>query len=548
VKWTVTCGSPQCGSFSSATTSDEQTTTYTSPATIPANGSVTITITSVTDPTKSASATILITAAAGTLADGSYVFQLSGGSAGQASFTTGAFVAKSGVISGGEQDSIYYQSDADNNFYGYASTAQITGGSYGTTADGNTQVTLQLGSYASETLSGAIAGNGKGFVSNLNGASVNGTLDLQTSTAVPAGGYVLTLSGGDQYTDSIWMGGVLNVDGAGDISGNGSILDVVGGQSLYTGTQTLGASPLSAPDPNGRFQFQLTNGPSSTLPTIYMVGYIIDATHIRLIETGDQQDSTNFQGVLGGTALGQGANTGGFSTASVAGSSYVFGGVGDDTQGPLQLAGVLTLNSDQSVAGTLNWNDLTGSGAQAPAAFTGTYTIDPTGRATISKATDGSGFSYSFHLYLTGDGNGLLLSNDTNDLFLGQAFQRQTGPFSSKSLSGAYGLNAEYFTGNSPQPGLSPGGASGPVIAGSNGDTTTIAGFADSGAVDADFAVNGTFSSKANGIFQGSMAGFNPNARTKAGSFTLYLIDNTQGILIETDNAQLVLGRIANIQ
>ena len=155
--------------------------------------------------------------------------------------------------------------------------------------------------------------------------------------------------------------------------------------------------------------FQVRPGSGSTLPSIY----------------------------LAGTALGQGANTGEFTAASVTGSTYVFAAQGTDVRGPLQLAGLLTARTSGTITGTLNWNDLTNT-VQSPLPFTGTYTVDPTGRVTVSKIV-GLTFGYLFHLYLTGDGNGLLLSNDTADIFNGQAFQQQASPFTAASFSGTYG-------------------------------------------------------------------------------------------------------------
>jgi hypothetical protein len=61
--WTASCGSPECGSFSSTTTdaSGLVPTTYTAPATVPTGGTVTIRATSLTDTTKSINATLTIT-------------------------------------------------------------------------------------------------------------------------------------------------------------------------------------------------------------------------------------------------------------------------------------------------------------------------------------------------------------------------------------------------------------------------------------------------------------------------------------------------------
>jgi hypothetical protein len=60
VNWTVICGSQDCGSFQPVQTASGVATTYTAPAVAPAGGTVQVTVTSVTDPTKAASATISI--------------------------------------------------------------------------------------------------------------------------------------------------------------------------------------------------------------------------------------------------------------------------------------------------------------------------------------------------------------------------------------------------------------------------------------------------------------------------------------------------------
>jgi dienelactone hydrolase len=65
VNWTLTQNgtacSPACGTLSAATTASAAPTTYTAPATVPTSATVTLTATSVTDNTKSASATITLT-------------------------------------------------------------------------------------------------------------------------------------------------------------------------------------------------------------------------------------------------------------------------------------------------------------------------------------------------------------------------------------------------------------------------------------------------------------------------------------------------------
>jgi hypothetical protein len=551
VTWTVACGATACGSLSPTTTRASVSTTYTAPAAIPAGGSITLTATSVTDPTKSASVKITITAAAAGLANGTYVFQVAGLPGSLAAFVTGVFVASDGQITGGEQDAITYTSDSSGNTYGNPFSQTITGGRYAVTADGNLQISIALGPTELETLNGTLVGTGsRAFVAGLNGAAASGTLDLQTSIAAPSGGYALSLSGGDENEAPTWIGGVINIDAPGAISGAGSIMDVIdSAQSLQAVTLAVGASTVSTPDAQGRLLIQLTQATNSSLPTIYLAGYVIDATHICLIETGGADNATSFQGVLGGTALGQGGNTGQFNTTGVAGLSYVIGAQGEDEHGVLQIAGVLTTNADGSVTGTLNWNDLTGTAPQSPLPFTGTYTVDPTGRVTLSQLTDGATFNYSLHLYLAAGGNALLLSNDSHDAFLGQGFQRQSTPFTAASFNGVYGVNTTVFTPNQsgilylPTPVI---GSISAAVSGAGSDS--VSGFADKGNGDGvDFAVTGGFNSAANGVFGGALAGLDPESPMTSDRFTLYLIDATQAVMIETDSAQLGLGHLENV-
>ncbi|MGH9600475.1 MAG: hypothetical protein ACRD27_11470, partial [Terracidiphilus sp.] len=482
---------------------------------------------------------IMVTAAGPTLADGKYVFQISGPAESEGEFVTGVLVAQGGAITGGEQDVASDDGEGDE----VTQFQQITGGSYTTTASGNSQINLQIGAYETETLSGTLKSNAEGFIGGIGGTPGSSTLELQTSTAAPSGGYAISLYADYAVSAPLWVGGVVNIDSPGGISGNGTVLDAIGGYAGSTDAPTLAPSTVSAPDAYGRVVFQLNPGASSPLPVLYLAGYMVDATHIWLSETSNPSESYPEVGIFGGMALGQGTATGSFTASSVAGTSYVFGAQGNDLQDALQLAGVLTLNAGGSVSGTLNWNDLSGKSAQPPLAFTGSYTVDPEGRVTLSNLTDGATFNYSLHLYLSGSGGGLLLSNDSDDLFSGEAFERQTGAFTASSFSGAYGLNASVFA-TASNGSSTWGNAVGPVVATASGGADTVAGYADTDDSPADFALTGSFVPAANGVFTGTLAGFGPLSAPTANPFTLYLVDGTQGVGIETDNAQLTLFRV----
>ena len=175
----------------------------------------------------------------------------------------------------------------------------------------------------------------------------------------------------------------------------------------------------------------------------------------------------------------------------------------------------------------------------------GSYSVDPAGRVTLTRLTDGSSFSYSMHLYLAAAGNALLISNDTDDSFDGQAFQQQSTPFMAASFSGTYGLNASRF---SPNIGASsqevPAVGTITALAGSDGEE--LNGFADAGDGGADFAVRGNATAQPSGIFPAALTGLDPGAPATSASFTLYVIDGTRALLVETDPLALTLGNLQN--
>ena len=537
VQWTVACASAACGSFNPTTTTSEAPTNYTAPASIPSGNSVTVTATSVTDPTKSVSASITITKPAPTLANGTYVFQLSGPVGSGPNFMTGVFIAQNGAIIGGEQDSI----ESDDQYL--TQLAPITGGSYATTPDGNLQINLQsndfyFNSAQTETLNGVLISGSRVLVEEFDGYAANGTLDLQTSTAPPSGGYAFSVAGVDAAGEAAGIGGVVNVDSAGAISGAGSVLDF-NDAGTFLGAQAVGAGTVSNPDSFGRVVFQIMPRTSSSFASLSLAGYVVDATRLRLVETGGD----NFQGAVGGTALAQGASTGSFGAGTIAGSSYVFAAdrwLTNDT-GPLQVAGVFTAQAGGSLTGTLNWNNLSAKQAQSPTPFTGSYTVDSTGRASLSNLTDGATFTYQLQLYLTGNGQGLVLSSDPDQMIAGRSFQQQAGSFSAASFSGTYALNSAQFGTYVLSP-SETATALGPVTAAVDNGANTVTGFVDFGSGAADYAVSGSFSALSNGVFAGTFTGLDSASATTADNFVLYFVDSTRAVIIETDNTQLTIG------
>jgi hypothetical protein len=535
VKWTVTCGSSACGSFSPTSTASGTATTYTAPSTIPSPATVTVTATSVTDTTKAASATITITNAPIVLANGSYVYHVSGEDSTGPYFIAGAFTVQNGAITAGEQDF----SDR-SNFYPQNTLAPAT--SKLSIAGNNIQIVLDTGNTnigvsGLETFRATRVSSSRYLLSEFdNFAAASGSLDLQTGTAAPSGAYAFSLGGIDGTTNgfALAIGGILNINGT-TISNTGSVFDINDGGNL--GQALLFSSgSVTAPDSFGRITFSLT--PNTTnVPAFVLTGYIVGPNRIQLVES--QADALNAD--LGGTALAQTTPSGGFATntTGVSGATYVFSATGADIYGNAQLAGTFTLNAGGTVSGTIALSDLAYYGTIS--ITTGTYTVDPTGRVTLSNILPSlTGTStipavpFGFQLYLDGNGNAMELGVDTNDLSSGVAYL-QTAP--TAQFSGSYAVSGQGFGNiNNTTPAWS---AVGPV---------TVASGTFTGSTDYNFF--GTAQTSSVSLTGGpnsspppplSLTGLNAASAQAANGYFYYPIDGTRFVAIEGDGQELGL-------
>lgn len=549
VSWSVTCGSSACGSFSASSTPSGTATTYAAPAAAPSPATVTVTATSVTDTTKSASASITVGPPPIVLMDGNYVFHLAGQNQNGNYYLAGAFTIKNQVIAGGEQDM------SDNSNPGYYHDSLAASGSSLSLANGNIQIVLNTGDpnvgvNGVETLRGAIVSNARALVSEFDAfATATGSLDQQTSVASPAGGYAFNLGGVDTNDNTFVVGGILNISGPA-ISVGSSVLDYNDSGSPAQ-AQTFDSGTVGAPDAYGRVAFTLTPSASSGLPAFSFAGYTVSPSQLQLVET---QDALN--GVTGGTALGQGSNTGKFTQASVAGSSYAFEAIGQDVYSQnstiAQMAGGFGLNADNTVSGAMALNDLTlHLGAQITS---GTYTIDPTGRVTLTVVASSGSYPnplpFTFQLYLDGNGNALELGVDATQATSGLAYV-QSAP--SADFEGAYALNVFGIAAIENGPAWS---GVGPVTVASDSFT----GFTDYSVQDANNATSGVTSDapltgsedSSTGLLQlqglVAVAGQNaPDPQANAG-FGYYPIDATRVIAIEVDAQQMGLMMLEGTQ
>jgi hypothetical protein len=531
VTWSARCQSAQCGSFSAATTASGVATTYTAPATVPSPASVTLMATSVSDGTTSAASTITITATppppSAELADGSYVYHYSGQDPAGSYYVVGAFTVQGGVITAGEQDFADEASLATDTLN--AANCVIS------SAGGNIQILLDTGDKSIgvngiETLRGAKVSNKRVLISEFDGfASGTGAIDVQTSIAALTGGYAFYTSGIDQNGAELAIGGVLSISGS-TVSAAGSVFDINDGGTLILQKQAFASGSIGAPDEFGRVTLTLTPA-VSTVPAFILTGYIV-GTQVQLIES--QNDSLN--GLTGGTALSQGANAGTFSAASssVVNVSYAFGASGATGNGSAYLAGGIGLNSDGTVSGDMALNDLVNSFGFSISG--GNYTVDPTGRVTVTNVTSTS-FSgtLAFQFYLDGNGNALELGVDPSEVTGAMAYA-QTAV--SDQYEGTFAVAAQGFWTYSAQA-YPAWGAVGVAAIGSD----AISGFTDytqqngdgSFAAAANVALSGT-ENNAQGVFK--LNGLNAGSFQVQGSYGYYPIDNNRVIAIQVDGKQ----------
>jgi len=490
---------------------------------------------------------------------GNYVYYLSGednfpGHPG-IYFVTGVFtVLSSGAISVGEQTFSDFYVFRQDPVYG--NTSSIVKGN-----NGNLLISLDtrdpgIGVNGVETFDASMVTTSNGLLTEYDGwASGSGTLEMQTSMAPPSGGYAFFTAGLDRSfpPSPIVIGGVIDVNSAGGIPGAGSVFDENDGGTLSS-DQLFAPGTVVGPDFLGQVIFNLKpKTRSSTVADFEMVGYIVDANHIRWVE---DWNTDSLGAYTGGFALGQNGKNGTYSSSDLSGSNAVFGAAGEDPVGALQVAGLLTFSSDGSLGGNVSFNDFSSQSPQggvtlATGAAGGTWTIDAsgtgndggTGRVTISKVTDeGDTFDYNFRLYLA-DGAAVVISMDEFDQAAGLAYT-QTGSFTAASFSGNYTLNIDQqdtfddfeYDGVGT---VTANGAS--AFTGSvdlNVDLTPTNGAAG--------GVTGTFTTNANGVFPGTISGISSSGAA-SDDFTFYLIGATSGasigvIGIENDTDQLTLG------
>jgi hypothetical protein len=572
VIWTLSCqlGSGSvCGTLSNPSSASGAAITYTAPVTLSSNSTVVeIVAFAEAQQTSNVVSPITVTTFNSNLQAGTYILQAQGvdPNSNPYQFAAAIVLDGNGNITNGEQNANYASTTL--------SDANLTG-SYFLGNDGRGQITINtndsnIGQNGVETFAFVYLSPSQALISQVDivpaqtGTSAQGTMDLQTSTTAPSGGYAFAVYGTDVVKFlPVAFGGVFNIDTPNTISGNDSVVDEMLGKKVNATALNLSGT-LTAPDQFGAVTLNLKApfGTANAAIPIQLTGYIVDDTHIKLIETDTASGNASPFASTGGIAIGQGAATGTFTNNTALSGTYVFNIPGVDLSNANTLPSTLTqlglftadngnLNSGFTDTFLLvNTAQATGSnqqvGAQISASFSGTYSVDSsgTGRATLTLGNFSPdpkhGYTPIVRFYLTGNGNpALVLQGGDNaypSLGAGIAYPQSTA---NPAFNGDYGLS---FTqeDDAENDGTAQMNANQPAL--------TLSGFADSSINPGlsslpDQSFGGTFTSpSAIGPFSGTLENVNQssaftvgNNETSGFAVNYYFIDPGHGFFVETD-------------
>jgi hypothetical protein len=555
------CPAGVCGSLSPLHTASGGTVTYAPPASFAGNSlTVNVVAFASADHTKNVVAPIAVTAFDSNL-KGAYVFQAKGSNLDSLTKVQGSYQI-AGVINLDGNGNVLAGEQTFNDS-SRTGTASITGGNYFLGPDGRGTLTLQtndstLGVKGVENFTLAFLSGSQVLLAeteSTGSATAAGTMDMQTGTAMPTGGYAFVVSGTDGANAPVAAGGVFNIDQPnGTISGKGSVADAdYNGHVQYCPAPAKSTDPsglsgsVLAPDQFGAVQITL-QACFSTNP-IQFTGYIVDASHIKLIEN-DLNAKTGTGFATGGAAIGQDASTGALTGAQAFLGSYVFSVLGTDSSqlaSSLNSVGLLTSQGTGALDGTND--EVMSMGTVISDQFSGNYTVDPSGSGrvvapiTYQNSSNASLSAPELIFYLTGQGTtALVLDFDTASGAVGYGIAYPQSA-SQLAFSGKYGFSGWNL--NQSIGSWTEDDASGEMTV--DPTTDTLAGYVDGLlGYPSNEAFSGSFQTPpANGPFSGQLSAPDTNLPNPAAT-EFYLVDSGHGFFVETDFARsMFLGYFA---
>jgi hypothetical protein len=451
--------------------------------------------------------------------NGTYVFSTSGSDPNGYFFTmAGTLVANgSGGITGGTIDINDSDTQVSTPFQAFGQA--ISGSStYTVGVDGRGKINLVDTALGTVTFAFVLNSSAGGLITEFDGhGSGSGTLELQSATitqAQLAQGYAFSIGGFDSNS------GVLSGAGAFTLNSSGLIT---------TGVHDFNDSAILYPSLNLGGNVTLGSGGGSgtaqlitSLGTLNFNFYVVDATHLKFIETDPL-----IAPVLSGDV---------FLQASMPTGTLVFTMAGDSGSGPIALGGFMTSSGPgQATAGSEDLNIGGSEISTAPVPFTLSYTAPVNGRSALSL-TDFTG-PETLAVYPSSGGL-LMLGMDNTAVASGVAYTQTNAALgappqgyglnlSGENISGEYELddNAEFVTSASTGPtGLLDENDQGTTV-----PVQTIAAAYSAFGQDSPLTGRGE-------------AGFGTNANVGLFDLIFYSVDGSNAIFIESDEGQVAIG------
>jgi hypothetical protein len=538
---------------------------YTAPAMPPPGGSTTITAITAGG---SASANTTVVFSNNSLS-GPYAYSYTGDDGSGFLAVIGSFTASNGLISGSE--------DATDVSGGGATAldASISGSTYSIGPDGRGTVTIiggvfQVGESWQIAITGNPAANPGAPAQHVflvrfdkNGTG-NGTIDQQNTieagSPFPTGNYVFGLSGldGVPFKDlggfqlatagkffsnggGIGSAGVWDVNDAGFSSTTGIVTD----DTTLTASYVTASSGISGSVGRGTLTLFTTNTSVdnllTTVPTtstFTFVFYVVDNTHVKVIEVDDQAF------LSGDIFNGPSTNDGSFSQTTVlkiGNYAFTVGGA-SSSEGPYSAGGVFGVSSG-GTGTTSGVMDINNGGVQIPLdkTLSISYSVDTNlGRIAFTLSPSG-GSSYTFAGYTTSSGSVEMVETDDLAVASGMAFpQTATG-----EPSGSFAINVS----GASTTGAQAVGGQVSIANGSVAGTLDFSDFIDPGPGVVDLGLqlaSGTtiVAPDANGRGADTVSAPALVLKTSSPNFGLvYYVVNPQTVLLmETDATHVILG------
>jgi hypothetical protein len=451
---------------------------------------------------------------------GNYTYTL-GGSYFNSSSNNGFYLRSGTFVADG---SGHITSGVDDFVQAGSLTTTSTTGSYAVAADGTGLLTIVLTSTQLQ-LAITIAPGGKVYVIEFDQTASGAGQAVQQNpsalTSIPTGTYVFRLH---SYQPSVPSPG--SVSAVGSMTMNGTLIagkeDVV---RLGTLSSVAITGALTAPDDTGRGT--LTFSDSDEFVSHYTY-YVVDGDTLNFLET----DS----GPLGsGTAASQSGAP--FSNSDLK-NDFVFHSRGDTLKNldGVNSAGVFTSDGNGHVTGGGYDSGQDGVPTQN-ASLTGSYSVDATGRATITlHPTLGSQNLIPIQevAWMVNSSRALFLVDVPGRAEDGGMDQQQAGPYSDSTLSGVYSFEMFGYDSKSP---IEIDRVGSMMFDGSSAVNLKNYFVNRSGSRDQTNAT-GTYTVTANGRVSAKVNGVTDN-------LVVYLISSSSGYLVLDDVGAEVSGSIA---